>query len=162
LLTLAVLLGAFALAPAAAAQDPYDDAALVDQYGEDLPTAEGPQPSTGAGGAGSGGGSGGGGAGGTGAEAGVPLAADIENGLTKAVGKQDADQLREVATSPRFGAPDRVDAPVATAEEPSPLTAAVDALGEEGGSSLVPIFLALAAVAAAMLGAAAAQRRRRA
>jgi hypothetical protein len=141
---------ALLVAPAAGAQDPApDETALVDQYKETIPTASGPKVS------------GGGGNGG-----GTPLPPAVAVELTQAVGKEDADKLKEVATSPEFGAPqvplhDPNEGGFAPASDPSPASAAVDAFAGESGGSLLPLLLALVFSTGALFGAAVHRRRKR-
>lgn len=139
----AILLAA---APAALAQSPFEDAALVDQYKETVPTASGPKVS--------GGGSSGGG---------TPLSPAVVTELRQAVGEKDAKRLEEVATSPRYGAP--LHAPdegglAAEDDTPGAVSAAVTALAGEGGGSLLPLLLALVFATGTLSGAAVYRRRR--
>lgn len=88
LLGLAVCLAWVNAALAADAPPASDEAALLDQYVEQVPSA-----------AGTSGGSGGGGGSGPG------LSDPVSTQLVQAVGRDDAATLEEVATSSRFGAP---------------------------------------------------------
>lgn len=148
------MVGGLTFAPAGASQEqPFDDTALVDEYREDVPTATGPKST--AGGGGGGGDSGGGGA--------TPLAPTLVEDLQAAVGKKDAERLEEVATSPEFGAPlhARDEGPLPAGDAPTPFSAAVNALGGEGGGSLLPLLLALVFSTGALFGAALHRRRQR-
>lgn len=87
-LSLAVCLAWVDGAPAADDPTVSDEAALLDQYVEQVPSSAGTH-----------GGSGGGGGSGSG------LPDPVQNQLVQAVGQDDAATLEEVATSSRFGAP---------------------------------------------------------
>jgi hypothetical protein len=150
LLIVLVLVASLVLAaPAGAQEQPFDDTALIDEYREDVPTATGPVSTSG----GSGGttGSGGGNA------APPPLPSDVSQGLVRAVGQEDANRLEEVATSPRFGAPSHEPdegALPASGDSPSPVSAAVNALADESGGSLLPLVLVLILATSAFFAAA--------
>lgn len=135
-----------AAAPVAPAQSPFEDAALVDQYKETIPTASGPKVS--------GGGSSGGG---------TSLPPAVFTELRQAVGDDEATRLEEVATSPRYGAPlhapDEGSLPSGD-NAPGAVSAAVTALVAEGGGSLLPLLLALVFATGALSGAAVYRRRR--
>lgn len=88
LLVAGLTLAALALYAMPAVAAGAGDTALLDQYEETVPTSQGTK---------GGGGSGGGGT--------HPLAGPVKQGLYAALGKHDAAVLEEVATSPRFGAP---------------------------------------------------------
>jgi hypothetical protein len=145
---LALVLGGLVLGPGAGAQtQPFDDTALVDEYREDIPTAAGPKA-----------------AGGGGGQA-ATLPPDLTNRLHEAVGAEEAEQLEEVATSPRFGAPPT---PLHEPDEGTlrgdddasgALSAAVTAVSD-GGGSLLPLLLALVFATGALAGAAVYRRRR--
>jgi hypothetical protein len=92
LLSLGVCLAWVNAALAADAPPVSDDAALLDQYVEQVPSA-----------AGTNGGSGGGGGSGSGTGTGLPDSLGTQ--LVLAVGRDDATTLEEVATSSQFGAP---------------------------------------------------------
>lgn len=152
-LTLGVCVCVFWLAPAAAAGSGTQDSGVYDQYTEQVPTAQGPHNTSSGGGPGptdgSGGTSGGGGA-----------AIVLPTNLNKD-GGQDAKTLREVATSPRYGAPDAT-VPLpdsSTNDSPASLSAAVNAVTDGGDGRMVGLFVALLAVTAVSLGFAAARRR---
>jgi len=87
-LSLAICFAWVDAALAAADPTPSDEAALLDQYVEQVPSAAGAQ-----------GGSGGGGGNGP------ALPEPVQTELVQAVGQDDAAVLEEVATSSRFGAP---------------------------------------------------------
>lgn len=145
-LPLVLLVGGLMFAPAAPAQEqPFDETALIDQYKETVPTASGPKASDG--------GSGGGG--------GTPLPPAVVTELRQAVGQEDAKRLEEVATSPEFGAPlhaaDEGGLPVD--DGTGALTAAVTALADESGGSLLPLLLVLVFSTGALFGAAVHRRR---
>jgi hypothetical protein len=151
-LTLGVCACALWLAPAAAAQSGTQDSGVYDQYTEQIPTAHGPHNTSSSGGAGpsngSGGTSGGGGAA-------IVLPANLNQD-----GGKDAKTLREVATSPRYGAPDAtVPLPDSSNSSPASMSAAVNAVTDGGDSRMVGLFVALLAVTAVSLGFAAARRR---
>jgi hypothetical protein len=139
---------ALAAAPAAAQEPPVDDAALVDQYKETIPTASGPKIS--------GGGSNGGG---------TPLPPAVVTELRQAVGEEEAKRLKEVATSPRYGAPahapDEGGLIASDGNAANPVSVAVSALADESGGSLLPLLLAVVFSTGALFGAAVYRRRRR-
>lgn len=132
--------------PALAQAPPLDDTALVDQYKETIPTASGPKLS-----------------GGDSSGGGTPLPPAVVTELTQAVGEEEAKQLEEVATSPRYGAPHQPDEGglAVSSETPGALSAAVGALVDEGGGSLLPLLLALVFATGALFGAAVLRRRDR-
>jgi len=138
-------LAALGVGPAAAQEAPVDDAALVDQYKETIPTASGPKIS--------GGSSNGGG---------TPLPPAVVTELRQTVGEEEAKRLEEVATSPRYGAPlhasDGAGLPADSGA--GALSAAVTALADESGGSLLPLVLALVFSTGALFGAAVYRRRR--
>lgn len=144
LVLVAALIGVL---PAGAQQPSLDDTALIDQYKETIPTASGPKIT---GGSSSGGG--------------TPLPPAVVTELRQAVGEKDATRLEEVATSPRFGAPahapDEGGLP-ASSDTPNAVWAAISALSDESGGSLLPLLLAVVFSTGALFGAAAHRRRRR-
>jgi hypothetical protein len=136
------------LAPTAAAQSVYD------QYTEQVPAANGPH-NTSSGGPGAPGGSGGsGGTSGGGAAIVLPASLNQDGG-------NDAKTLREVATSPRFGAPNStLQLPAdSTQNSQASVSAALNAVTDGSDSRMVGLFVALLAVTAVSLGFAAARRR---
>ena len=142
-----LLVGGLTFAPAAAAQEqPFDETALIDQYKETVPTASGPKASDG--------GSGGGG---------TPLPPAVVTELRQAVGQKDAKRLEEVATSPEFGAPWHAadEGGLPADDGTGALTAAVTALADESGGSLLPLLLVLVFSTGALFGAALHRRRQR-
>jgi hypothetical protein len=125
---------------------------LVDQYTEEIPTAAGPQHSGGA----AGGPTSNGGGGGT------TLPPGVQSQITSEGGK-DAKKLKEIATSPAFGAPaTRVpdEGAVRDVQPEGALSAAVGAISDGSDGRLIGLFVALVAIAAAALGLAAARRQR--
>ena len=83
----------------------------------------------------------------------------LPSNLTKDGGK-DAKTLREVATSPRYGAPDgTVPLPESSSSSPAALSAAIGAATDGSDGRMVGLFVALLAVTAVSLGFAAARRR---
>lgn len=143
------------LAPSAAAQSGVQDSGVYDQYVEQVPGATGSHHA-GSGGVpgGSGGGTGIGGSGGSGNAIVLPTNLDKDGG-------KDAQKLREVATSPRYGAPNStVPLPDSSTKSPAALTAAVNAVTDGSDGRMVGLFVALLAVTAVSLGFAAASRRR--
>jgi hypothetical protein len=157
LILFAAALALLATAPPSSAQEPPpDEAALVDQYAEAIPTASGPKQT------------GGGGSGGSSGEPkGVPLSTPVAASLSNAVPTTQAKRLREVATSPRLGAPSAaLHAPdeggVTAGSEGSPVSATFEALSSAGSGSLGFLYLVLGLIAGAMVGAAFLQRRERA
>ena len=142
------------LAPAAAAAGSPQDSGVYDQYTEQVPAANGPHNTSSGGGAGPSNGSGGGPTGGAGAAIVLPAALNQQGG-------NDAKTLREVATSPRYGAPNAtVPLPESsTKSPPASLSAAVNAATDGGDGRMVGLFVALLAVTAVSLGFAAARRR---
>ncbi|MEX0816686.1 MAG: hypothetical protein WD027_04535 [Gaiellales bacterium] len=148
LLPLVLLVFGLTLAPAAAAQEqPIDETALADQYKETIPTASGPKIT-----------------GGDSNGPTTPLPPGVAAVLTQAVGEKDAKRLEEVATSPRFGAPahapDEGGLP-ASSDTPNAVSAAVSALTDESGGSLLPLLLAVVLSTGALFGAAVYRRRQR-
>ena len=144
------------LAPAAAAQSGNQDSGVYDQYTEQIPTADGPHNTNSSGPTVPGSGSGGtpSTGGGTGSSIVLPTNLDKDAG-------KDAKQLREVATSPRYGAPNStVPLPDSSTKSPAALTAAVNAVTGGSDDRMVGLFVALLAVTAVSLGIAAASRRR--
>lgn len=142
------------LAPAAAAQSGNQDSGVYDQYTEQIPTADGPH-NTSSGGGGPTSGSGGtpSAGGGTGSAIVLPANLDTDGG-------KDAKQLREVATSPRYGAPNStVPLPDSSTKSSAALTAAVDAVTDGSDGRMIGLFVALLAVTAVSLGVAASRRR---
>jgi hypothetical protein len=136
------------LAPAASAAGSPQDSGVYDQYTEQIPSAGGNQHS----------GTGGPGAGGP-STAGPTGSIVLPANLTKDGGK-DAKTLRQVATSPRYGAPDgTVPLPASSANTPAALSAAVGAVTDGSDGRMVGLFIALLAVTAVSLGIAAARRR---
>ena len=136
------------LAPAASASGSPQDSGVYDQYTEQIPTAGGNQHSgTGAPGAG--------GPSTPGPTGSIVLPAN----LTKDGGK-DAKTLREIATSPRYGAPNGTGSlPESSSSSPPALSAAIGAVTDGSDRRMVGLFVALLAVTAVSLGFAAARRR---
>jgi hypothetical protein len=125
---------------------------LIDQYVEDIPSAGGSQHAGGAGGP-----TGGGGSGGSGSMSGGGAAIVLPAAVTHAKGK-DAQKLRDVATSPRYGAPSStIPIPEASSADAG-LSNAVSAVAG-GDGRMIGLFIALLAVTAVSLGLAAARRR---
>ena len=138
------------LAPTTAAQSVYD------QYTEQVPAANGPH-NTSSGGPGAPGGSGGsGGTSGGGGGAAIVLPASLNQD-----GGKDAKTLREVATSPRFGAPNStLQLPAdSTQNRQASASAALNAVTDGSDGRMIGLFVALLAVTAVSLGIAAARRR---
>jgi hypothetical protein len=139
------------LAPTTDAQSVYD------QYTEQIPAANGPH-NTSSGGPGAPGSSGSSGvSGGTsGGGAAIVLPASLNQD-----GGKDAKTLREVATSPRFGAPNSTFQLPADSTENSQasVSAALNAVADGSDGRMVGLFVALLAVTAVSLGFAAARRR---
>ena len=126
---------------------------LIDQYIEDIPTAGGAHhPSGGSTGTGN-----------SGTQAPAPPPATLSSAVqTKldAKGGKDSDLLRQIATSPSYGAPPATSGQVPTpASSPDPLSAAVGAVTNGGDGRMVGLFVAILAVTALSLGFAAARRR---
>lgn len=138
------------LAPAATAGGSPQDSGVYDQYTEQIPTAGGSHHSGTAGGPGAGGPST------PGPTGGIVLPTN----LTKDGGK-DAKTLREIATSPRYGAPNgTVPLPDSSSSSSSAgLSSAVSAVTDGSDGRMVGLFVALLAVTAVSLGIAAASRR---
>jgi hypothetical protein len=133
---------------------------VIDQYYEEIPTANG--------GVGAGGGGAGGGGGGT--SGGGSLPAPILDQLESSVPPAVASELQEVATSTSLGAPAATfKKPVngagvsgsANAEAADPVSSAVTA-ATDGGEAHLTILLILIGLITASWIAAAARRRRRA
>ena len=137
------------LAPTTAAQSVYD------QYTEQVPAANGPH-NTSSGGPGAPGGSGGSGGTSGGGGAAIVLPASLNQD-----GGKDAKTLREVATSPRFGAPNStLQLPAdSTQNRQASASAALNAVTDGSDGRMVGLFVALLAVTAVSLGIAAARRR---
>ncbi len=141
------------LAPTTGAQSVYD------QYTEQIPAANGPH-NTSSGGPGAPGSSGSsgvsGGTSGDGGGAAIVLPASLNQD-----GGKDAKTLREVATSPRFGAPNSTFQLPADSTENSQasVSAALNAVADGSDGRMVGLFVALLAVTAVSLGFAAARRR---
>jgi hypothetical protein len=136
------------LAPAASAAGSPQDSGVYDQYTEQIPTAGGNHHSGSVGGPGSGSGPSGG--------AGIVLPSNL-----KKDGGKDAKTLREVATSPRYGAPNGTGSlPEGSSSSPAALSAAIGAVTDGSDGRMVGLFIALLAVTAVSLGFAAASRRR--
>ena len=135
------------LAPAAWAGGTPSDSGVYDQYTEQIPSAGGSHGTgSGPGGTGSTSGTSGGGA--------IVLPAN----LNAAAGK-DAKTLREVATSPRFGAPSSIEQlPQGSGSTPAGFSAAVSTVTDGSDGRMVGLFVALLAVTAVSLGIAAARR----
>jgi hypothetical protein len=130
------------LAPSASAQS-----GVYDQYVEQIPTANGPHHS------------GSGGPGATGGSGGTGSAIVLPTSLNKDGGK-DAKKLREIATSPRYGAPNStVPLPESSTRSQAALSAAVSAATDGSDSRMIGLFVALLAVTAVSLGYAATRRR---
>ena len=144
------------LAPAAAAQSSGNqDSGVYDQYTEQIPTANGPHNTSSGGGGPSAPGSGGTPSTGGGTGSAIVLPANVD----KDAGK-DAKKLREVATSPRYGAPSStVPLPDSSTKSSAALTAAVDAVTDGSDGRMIGLFVALLAVTAVSLGIAASRRR---
>jgi hypothetical protein len=121
---------------------------LIDQYVEDIPSAGGSHHA-GAGGPGISGTIGGGGGG-----AAIVLPASV----AKAKGK-DAQKLRDVATSPRYGAPASTVPLPEGSSEATGFSNAVSAVAGGDDGPMVALFVAFLAVTAVMLGLTAARRR---
>jgi hypothetical protein len=139
------------LAPAASAAGSPQDSGVYDQYTEQIPTAGGNHHSGSAGGPGTGTGSGPGTSGG----AGIVLPSNL-----KKDGGKDAKTLREIATSPRFGAPNGTGSlPESSSSSEPALSAAIGAVTDGSDGRMVGLFVALLAVTAVSLGFAAASRR---
>jgi hypothetical protein len=146
--TLVAAVAALALSSSALASG----TGLIDQYVEDIPSAGGSQHAGGAGGPTGGSGSGGSGSISGGAAIVLPAA------VAHAKGK-DAQKLRDVASSPRYGAPrSTVPIPEASSADAG-LTNAVSAVAGGGDGRMIGLFIALLAVTAVSLGLAAARRR---
>jgi hypothetical protein len=138
----------FWLAPAASAAGSPQDSGVYDQYTEQIPTAGGSHHS-GSGPTGPGSGS---------STSGPTGSIVLPANLTKEGGK-DAKALREVATSPRYGAPDgTAPLPESSAGSPAALSAAVGAVTDGSDGRMIGLFVALLAVTAVSLGIAAARR----
>ena len=141
------------LAPTTGAQSVYD------QYTEQIPAANGPH-NTSSGGPGAPGSSSSsgvsGGTSGDGGGAAIVLPASLNQD-----GGKDAKTLREVATSPRFGAPNSTFQLPADSTENSQasVSAALNAVADGSDGRMVGLFVALLAVTAVSLGFAAARRR---
>jgi hypothetical protein len=132
---------------------------VIDQYYEEIPTANG---GVGAGGGGSGGGGGGGASGGGGLPA--PILDQLENSVPPAV----ASELQEVATSTSLGAPSAMFKKPAQGAEGSrsgsteaadPLSSAVTAATDGGEAHLTILLILIGLITAASIGAAARRRR---
>jgi hypothetical protein len=137
------------LAPAASAAGSPGDSGVYDQYTEQIPTAGGNQHS----------GTGGPGAGGP-STPGPTESIVIPANLTKDGGK-DAKTLREIATSPRYGAPSGTGSlPEGSSSSEPAFSAAIGAVTDGSDGRMVGLFVALLAVTAVSLGFAAASRRR--
>jgi hypothetical protein len=139
------------LAPTTGAQSVYD------QYTEQIPAANGPH-NTSSGGPGAPGSSGSSGV--SGGTSGGGAAIVLPPSLNQDGGK-DAKTLREVATSPRFGAPNSTFQLPADSTENSQasVSAALNAVADGSDGRMVGLFVALLAVTAVSLGFAAARRR---
>jgi hypothetical protein len=138
------------LAPAALAGGSPSDSGVYDQYTEQVPSAGGSHGT----------GSGLGGSGGTGSPPGTSGGGAIvlPANLNAAAGK-DAKTLREVATSPRFGAPSSTgQLPQGSGSTPAGFSAAVSTVTDGSDGRMVGLFVALLAVTAVSLGIAAARR----
>ena len=141
------------LVPPASAGGGAQSSGVYDQYTEQIPTAGGPHNTS------SGGPTGGpgstGGSGGTGGSTPIVLPASVNQ-----AGGKDAKKLRDVATSPRYGAPSAtVPLPDKTTASPAALSSAVNAVTDGSDGRMVGLFVALLAVTAVSLGVAAARRR---
>jgi hypothetical protein len=138
------------LAPVASAAGSPQDSGVYDQYTEQIPTAGGSQHSGTAGGPTSGGPS----------TPGPTGGAVLPANLNKDGGK-DAKTLREIATSPRYGARNgTVPLPESSASSEAALSAALGAITDGSDGRMVGLFFALLLVTALSLGFAAASRRR--
>jgi len=143
------------LAPAALAAGSPRDSGVYDQYTEQIPTAGGSHHS--------GGPAGGGGSGPTGGGSGptAPAESIVLPDNLKKDGGADAKTLREIATSPRFGAPvAQGSLPDSASSAPAGLSAAVGAIADGSDGRMVGLFIALLAITAVSLGFAAAARQR--
>jgi hypothetical protein len=156
-LGLALCACALWLAPAALAQSGnVQDSGVYDQYVEQIPGATGSHHAGSGGVPGGSGGSGIDGSGGTGATGNAIV---LPSNLDKDGGK-DAKRLREVATSPRYGAPNStVPLPDSSTQPPAALSAAVNAVTDGSDGRMIGLFVALLAVTAVSLGVAASRRR---
>jgi hypothetical protein len=144
---LALCACAFWVAPAAAAGDSPQNSGVYDQYTEQVPTAGGSHGTGSGGGSGSGPTSSGGG--------GIILPSNLEKD-----GGKDAKTLREIATSPQFGAPNStVPLPEGSTNGSVGLSSAVGAVTDGSEGRMVGLFVALLAVTAVSLGFAASRRR---
>lgn len=153
-MTLGLCACALWLAPAAAAAGSPQDSGVYDQYTEQVPAANGPHNTSSSGGAAEPSNGSGSPTGGATAPIVLPATLDDEGG-------KDAKTLREVATSPRYGAPE-VTVPLpekSTKSPPATLSAAVNAATDGSDGRMVGLFVALLAVTAVSLGFAAARRR---
>ena len=158
LLSLGVCLASVNVALAADAPPVSDDAALLDQYVEQAPSAGGTNVGSG----------GGGGSGIGGGESGTALPDPVATQLVQAVGRDDAAALEEVATSSRLGAPQTKLAGRA-ANDPGPpnisggdnvFSSAASVLEGGGGDShLIALAVLLGLVTGSAILAAALRRR---
>ena len=124
---------------------------VIDQYYEEIPTANG--------GVGGGGGSGSGGGG---------LPAPMLNQLEGSVSPAVASELQEVATSSRLGAPSAMfkkpaqgagESGSGSTEAADPLSSAVTAATDGGEAHLTILLILIGLITAASIGAAARRRR---
>jgi len=131
---------------------------VIDQYYEEIPTANG---GVGAGGQG---GSGGGGGGSGGADLPAPIVSQLESSVSPAV----ASDLQEVATSPRLGAPSVMfkkpaqgagDSGSTTTEAGDPVSSAVTTATDGGEAHLTILLILIVLITASALVAAARRRR---
>jgi hypothetical protein len=134
--------------PTLAAGGPTQDSGVVDQYTEQVPTAGGPHGTHSGGGPGTGGTTGS-----SGGSIVLPASVDKEGG-------KDAKTLRDVATSPRYGAPNAtVPLPDSSMKSSAALSSAVNAASDGSDGRMVGLFVALLALTAVSIGVAAARRR---
>jgi hypothetical protein len=125
-----------------------DDSGLVDQYTEQVPTASGPTGT-------------GHNSGGTG---GATLPTSVQTQITDQ-GGNDKEILKQVATSPRYGAPSAQqpdEGQPIVSSSPGALSAAVTAVSDGSDGRMIALLIALLATAATMVGVAAAKHSRRA
>jgi hypothetical protein len=141
---------ALLLAPTAAAQNgSAQQSGVYDQYTEQVPTASGPHDT------GSGSPPGTGASGSSGGGAAIVLPASV-----KKDGGKDAKKLREVATSPRYGAPtSTVPLPNSSTQTADAVSSAVNAASDGSDGRVLGLFVAILVVTAASLGVAVARWR---
>jgi hypothetical protein len=128
----------------AAAETPFvgsQDFSAADQYVEQVPTSRGSKPAT-------------------------PAKPDSKKGAAPAIDLPPAVQelggtLKQVATSPSLGAPERSLPDPPAKHPPSVPGATVSAVGDAGGGGLLWLLLSLVAVSGAVLGSAGHRHRSR-